>query len=133
MFHFTQGVKPSLSLISDLPLSLLISPYLQVRTDLNTLHALAPSIKCSGKINLNHRSRPPEVFLGKDVLKICSKYTGEYPCRSAISTKLQSNFIEIRLQNRFSPVNLLHIFRTSFLKNAFWWLFQNQAIVKCIL
>ena len=28
------------------------------------------------------------MFLGKDVLKICSKLTGEYPCRSAISIKL---------------------------------------------
>ena len=34
------------------------------------------------------RSNPPEVFLGKSVLEICSKFTGEHPCRSAISTKL---------------------------------------------
>ena len=26
------------------------------------------------------RSIYPEVFLGKDVLKICNKFTGEYPC-----------------------------------------------------
>ena len=32
------------------------------------------------------RSSHPEVFLGKGVLKICSKFTGEHPCRSAIST-----------------------------------------------
>ena len=25
-------------------------------------------------------SRPPEVFLGKGVLKICIKFTGEHPC-----------------------------------------------------
>ena len=31
----------------------------------------------------------PEVFLGKGVLKICSKFTGERPCRSVISLKLQ--------------------------------------------
>ena len=36
------------------------------------------------------RSSQPEVFLGKGVLKICSKFTGEHPCRSAISIKLQS-------------------------------------------
>ena len=29
-------------------------------------------------------SSPSEVFLGKRVLKICSKFTGEHPCRSAI-------------------------------------------------
>ena len=25
-------------------------------------------------------SRPPEVFLGKEILKICSKFTGEHTC-----------------------------------------------------
>ena len=30
------------------------------------------------------RSSPPEVFLRKTVLKICNKFTGERPCRSAI-------------------------------------------------
>ena len=34
------------------------------------------------------RSSSPEVFLGKGVLKICSKYTGEHPCRRTISIKL---------------------------------------------
>ena len=36
-------------------------------------------------------SSRPEVFLVKSVLKICSKYTGEHPCRSVISIKLQSS------------------------------------------
>ena len=43
------------------------------------------------------RSSHPDVFLGKGVLKICSKYTGEHPCWSAISIKLLCNFIEITL------------------------------------
>ena len=30
------------------------------------------------------RSNKSEVFLGKSVLKICIKFTGEHPCRSAI-------------------------------------------------
>ena len=30
------------------------------------------------------RSSPPDMFLGKDVLKICSKFTEEYPCLSVI-------------------------------------------------
>ena len=64
------------------------------------------------------RSSPPEVFLGKGVLEICSKFTGEHPCQSAISIKLQSNFIEITLWHRCSPVNLLHIFSIPFLKNT---------------
>ena len=62
----------------------------------------------------NYRSCRPEVLLGKDVLKICSKFTGQHPCQSAIS---KSNFIEIALRHGYSPVNLLHIFRTPFLKN----------------
>ena len=66
-----------------------------------------------GKIRSNH----PEVFLEKSVLKICNKFAGEHPCQSAISIKLQSNFIEIILPHRCS-VNLLHISRTPFPKNT---------------
>ena len=54
---------------------------------------------------------PPELFLGKGVLKICSKFTGEHPYRSVISIKLQSNFIEITLRHGCSLVALLHNFR----------------------
>ena len=54
------------------------------------------------------------MFLGKGILKIYSKFTGKHLCRSAISIELQSNFIEITLRHGFSPVNLLHIFRTPF-------------------
>ena len=38
-----------------------------------------------------YKSSHPEVFLQKGVLKICSKFTGEHPCRSMISIKLQSS------------------------------------------
>ena len=31
----------------------------------------------------------PGVFLGKGVLKLCTKFTGEHPYRSVISIKLQ--------------------------------------------
>ena len=58
----------------------------------------------------------------RDVLKICSKFTGEHPeqrpYRSAISIKLICNFIEIALRHGCSPVNLLHIFRAPFPKNT---------------
>ena len=63
------------------------------------------------------RSSHTEMFLAKEVLKICSKFTGEHPCLSAISIKLFCNFIEITLRHGCSPVNLLHIFRTSFAKD----------------
>ena len=39
-----------------------------------------------------HSSSHPEVFLGKGVLKICSKFTGEHSCRSVILIKLQKQF-----------------------------------------
>ena len=64
------------------------------------------------------RSTRTEVFLRKGIRKICSKFTGELPCQSAISIKLQSNFIEIKLMHECAPVNLLHILRTPFLKNT---------------
>ena len=53
---------------------------------------------CRGSIPSLCRSQShPEVFPEKGLLKICSKFKGEHPCRSAISIKLQSNFIEITL------------------------------------
>ena len=64
------------------------------------------------------KSSHPEVFFGKGVLKIRSKFTGEHLCRSEISIKSQSNFIKIALWHGGSPVNLLHIFKTPFPKNT---------------
>ena len=57
-------------------------------------------------------------FLEKVVPKICCKFTGEHPCRSATSIKLQSNFIKITLRHGCSHVNFLNIFRTPFSKNT---------------
>ena len=57
--------------------------------------------------------RCPQVFLGKGVVKICSKFTGEHPCRCAILIKLQS-----ALRHGWSPVNLQHILRTPFPRNT---------------
>ena len=68
-------------------------------------------------ISFNRRN-PPVVFLRKDFPKIYSKFTREHRCRSVISIKLHSNFIEITLWHGYSPVNLLHIFRTPFPKNS---------------
>ena len=57
-----------------------------------------------------------EVLLRKGARKICCKFTREHACRSAISVKLQSNFIEIAHRHGCSPVNLLYVFRTPFLR-----------------
>ena len=59
------------------------------------------------------------MFLGKGVLKICIRFTGEQRCRNVISKKLLCNFIEITLRHGYSPVNLLQIFRKTFLKNTY--------------
>ena len=74
------------------------------------------------------RSSLPEVFLGKGVLNICSKFTEEYLCRSGISIKLQSNFIENALPHGCSPVNFLHIFKTPFYKITSGGLFPVRKI-----
>ena len=43
------------------------------------------------------RSSHPGMFLVKDVLKICSKLTGEHPCRSVISIKLLPTLMKSHL------------------------------------
>ena len=43
-----------------------------------------------------------------------------------VIAEVQSNFIEIALRYGCSPINLLHIFRTSFLKNTSGWLLLND-------
>ena len=78
------------------------------------------------------RSSCPEVFLRKGVLKICSKFTGEHPYRIVISIKLLSNFIEITFQHGCSPVNLLHIFRTPFLKDTSGRLLLHSDVSVCV-
>ena len=50
-----------------------------------------------------------KAFLGKGVLKLSIKFTGENPCRSVIS-------LQTTLRLACSLVNLLHIFRTPFYK-----------------
>ena len=45
---------------------------------------------CEFHFPINSRGSRPEVFLKKGVLKIFSKFTGEQPCRSAISIKLRT-------------------------------------------
>ena len=82
--------------------------------------------KLDRKYCFNPTSSHPEVYLVKGILKIYSKFTGEHPCRSLISTKLLWNFIEITLWHGCSPINLLHVFRTPFTRNAFGWL-KNLA------
>ena len=43
---------------------------------------------------INFISSHQEVFLEKGVLKVCSKFTGEHTCRSAISIKLLATLLK---------------------------------------
>ena len=78
---------------------------------------------CTKIIN---RSSPLEAFLGKGVLKICSKFTKENPCRIGISIDLFCNFIEIALRYGGSPVNLLQFSEHLFLKTTLEGWFRNN-------
>ena len=77
-----------------------------------------------------HHKQPPKGVPRKSVLKICSKFIGEHPCRSAISIKLLCNFIEIAFRQWCSPVNLLYIFKTPFPKNTSGWLLLEHLFLQ---
>ena len=79
------------------------TPYLDTFHTVSHMDSMSKAVDFLTHNYGNFRSIPPDVFLGKDVLKRCRKFTGEHPC--------QSKFIEITLQHGCSPVNLLHIFK----------------------
>ena len=54
-------------------------------------------LRRESKLALDYKSSPPDMFLGKDVLKICGTFTGEHPCRRVISIKLLYNLFSIYL------------------------------------
>ena len=91
---------------------------LHIRTEIST--------DANGAIVKTESSRQ-EVFLGKGVLKTCSKFTGENPWGNPWSV------ISI-LWHGCSHVNLLHIFRTPFSnKTCVWLLLKNKAIkIDCL-
>ena len=76
-------------------------------------------------------SNRPKALLGKGVLKICSKLTGEHLFRKAILTKLQSSFIETTLRHGCSNVILLHIFKILFPENTSGGLLLDT--IRCIV
>ena len=71
-------------------------------------------------------SSTPDIFSEKCFSKICSKVKREYQFQVAISIKLESNFIKVRLQHGCCAVNLLHISRGTFPKNTFGRLLLRQ-------
>ena len=77
-----------------------------------------------------NRSSSPEVLVGRSVLKIWRKLTGEYPWRSVISINLLCNFIEVTLQHGCSPVNFLHHFVESSLLGM--WFSETWVLLSII-
>ena len=82
-------------------------------------------------VKKKYQKQPSRGVLGKGALKICSRFTGEHPCRSVIW--IHCNFIEITLRHGCSPLNLLHIFRTAFTKNTSGGLLVNYILIKEII
>ena len=70
-------------------------------------------------LNLTCKSSHRVVFLGKDALKICSKY------RRTPMPKCHFNKVALQL-----PVNLLLFFRTPFHKNTSGWLLLNLTLTQ---
>ena len=81
----------------------------------------------------NTSNSHPEVFLGTGVLKICSKFTEEHPCRSVISIKLLCNFIEITLRHGCPPVNFLYIWTASSEIQSNWIFNSKSASLEQIM
>ena len=86
---------------------------------------------CSILMSRVLRNSHLQVFLGKGILKICSKFTGEHPCRTVISRKLLFSFIEIALRHGCSLVNLLLIFRALFCNNKCGELLLGGSLTPC--
>ena len=66
----------------------------------------------------------------KGALKICSRFTEHHQCRSVISIKMLCN---LALRHGWSPVSLLHIFRTTFPRNTSEWLLLEITWIFCVL
>ena len=73
----------------------------------------------SGNVTKSGSSHP-EVFLGKNVLKIYTKFTREHTCRSAISIKLQGGIPAWVFSCRFAPYFQSTLFIKTPLDGCFW-------------
>ena len=75
------------------------------------------------------RSRRPEVFCKKGVLRNFPKFTGKHLCQSlffnTVAGLRPSTLLKKRLWHRCFPVNFVKFLRTPFLTEHFWWLLQS--------
>ena len=63
------------------------------------------------------RSSRPKAFLRKIALKICSKFKGESPCRSAICTILTVRFLKAMKVYGTHPLHRKRLLTSSLLKS----------------
>ena len=79
------------------------------------------------------RSSHPGVFLEKDVLKICSKFTREHPCRSVISIKLRNkSLFGTGILQYIWCIFPEHLFIRAILDGCFWFLDEGVPVVKYV-
>ena len=61
-----------------------------------------------------------QVFLGKRVLKIRSKFKGEHPCRSAVSATLLKSYFSMDILLQTFCIFSKHLFIITHLEGCFW-------------
>ena len=80
-----------------------------------------------------YRSRRPEVFCKKGVLKNFTKFTGKQLCQSLFFNKVAglkpAILLKKRLWNRCFPVNFVKFLRTHLFTDYFQWLLLSVAIL----
>ena len=81
----------------------------------------------------NTRSRHPEVFCEKGVLRNFSKFTGKHLCQSLFFGKVAglrpATLLKEKLSHRCFPANFEKFLRIPFLTEHLWWLFlKTQRI-----
>ena len=80
----------------------------------------------------SYRSSPSKVFLEKGVLKICSKFTGEHPCWSAISkTVWTGRFSEKKYRNVSQTITTSKMELIVALVSDFLNLFHKEHYLRC--
>ena len=100
-----------------------ISKFIHPRRVINN----SPRVNKQKSMQYLLEAAPPQMLLRKDVLKICSKFTEEHPCRYVISIKLTWNHTSVWM----FFCKFVHIFRTLFLRNTYGgllliWLNENE-------
>ena len=78
---------------------------LSKNADLSQNNYFLASFRWVQLLSRKSSSSSPELLLGKKILKICSKFTGDHQCQIVISIKLLCSFTEIALWHGCFPVD----------------------------